>query len=994
MGDKRRNLLFLLFALSGFSGLIYESIWTHYLKLFLGHSAYAQTLVLAIFMGGMAIGSWLCSRYSTRWKNVLLGYAVVEAIIGLCALVFHTAFVSITDVSYSVIIPRLPDPVSITIFKWTLSALMILPQSVLLGMTFPLMSSALLRLFPDKPGRTVAMLYFTNSIGAVIGVLVSGFLLIRLMGLPWTIGSAGCINIVLALVVWSLIGRAERGGDQCVAPPAETRSGQAGVAPQRLLLFASLVTGIASFIYEVGWIRMLSLVLGASTHAFELMLGAFILGLAFGGLWIQRRIDQIGLPFRYLAHVQVVMGALALLTLPLYGETFEVMKWLVKSLPKTDAGYALFNISSSAIAISIMLPATFCAGMTLPLITLLLIKSGHGERSIGAVYATNTVGAIIGVFFAIHVGMPLLGLKGLITCGASLDIALGLVLLWNVGAQRHSYRGPAIVTGCTVCAVIATVLFVDLDLVKMGSGVYRYGTLLPRNFVQHIYHRDGKTATVDVFLDSLGTMRINTNGKTDAAIMMDGRPAGKDEATMILAALIPMLLQPQATSAASIGLGSGLTTHTLLGNPLLHRVDTVEIEQGMVDGAKCFRPTVGLAYSDPRSRIYIDDAKTFFSSHGQKYDIIVSEPSNPWVSGVSGLFSEEFYRLVKRSMTPDGVFVQWVQLYEINVDLVVSVLKAISDNFPDYAVYAPNDVDIIIVAKKNGALAGLDANLLKKPLLSAASKRIQVESLQDIAFRRVGTKRMLEKLIRSYPISANSDYYPVLDQNAARTRFLGDSAQELLFFAETCLPALDALSGSSPPRTHTDIAPTGLFPKSQNAVTAMAIRDYFVSGVFSPRYANVSENDKKQAVQLKRLFYERNAIPDPNERIESIFVTALNVLPCLDPSELETIWKTLESGPCAASLPTVTRQLLAFFQAVGRHDGVGMVATSRSLLEMPNNFNAAALKYLVGSAMIGNLMQGKKEESHRFWLHYKTALFRGQEPDLLFRMLVAESTAR
>ena len=204
---SRRNIYFMLFALSGFSGLIYESIWTHYLKLFLGHAAYAQTLVLAIFMGGMAIGSWICSKYSSRWKNLLLGYAMTEGIIGLCALAFHHAFTYTIELSYSSVIPQLGNPVTVSAFKWVLSALMILPQSVLLGMTFPLMTAGILRLFPGRPGRTIAMLYFTNSIGAAIGVLVSGFMLIRLTGLPGTIRIAGLINIILGLTVWFLIRR-------------------------------------------------------------------------------------------------------------------------------------------------------------------------------------------------------------------------------------------------------------------------------------------------------------------------------------------------------------------------------------------------------------------------------------------------------------------------------------------------------------------------------------------------------------------------------------------------------------------------------------------------------------------------------------------------------------------------------------------------------------------------------------------------------------------
>ena len=171
-------LVLLIFTASGFAGLIYESVWSHYLKLFLGHAAYAQTLVLAIFMGGMALGSWLCSRYSSRWRNLLLGYAAAEGAIGLTALIFHRVFVGVTDLAYDGIMPALGSPFAVDAFKWGLSAALILPQSVLLGMTFPLMSVGLIRTHPDRAGGTIAMLYFTNSLGAAAGVLASGFVLI------------------------------------------------------------------------------------------------------------------------------------------------------------------------------------------------------------------------------------------------------------------------------------------------------------------------------------------------------------------------------------------------------------------------------------------------------------------------------------------------------------------------------------------------------------------------------------------------------------------------------------------------------------------------------------------------------------------------------------------------------------------------------------------------------------------------------------------------
>jgi spermidine synthase len=995
MPIKSRKIFFLIFALSGFSGLLYESIWSHYLKLFLGHAAYAQTLVLAIYMGGMAIGSWFCSRYSVRWGNLLKVYAAAEAVIGVCSLAFHGLFAHTIELSYRAVIPNLGNPLAITAYKWTISALLILPQSILLGMTFPLMSAGILRLFPEKPGRSIAMLYFTNSIGAAIGVLVSGFFLIRLAGLPGTMTVAGLINVILASVVWLLVKdrQVEKDG---AFKPAEPAASVTGAGHYRLFLAASLVTGAASFIYEVGWIRMLNLVMGSSTHAFELMLSAFIFGLAFGGLWIQRRIDRIALPVRFLAYLQIIMGLFALGTLLVYANTFAVMQLLVNTLSKTDTGYALFNLSSSAIAIAVMLPATFCAGMTLPLITFVLLREGCGERSIGSVYAANTVGAIIGVFFAVHLGMPLLGLKGLIVLGACCDISLGIFLMLRFRDAPAGYRLPAAVCAAGICAVVATLGFVRLDPFRMGSGVYRTGAFLTPELYRQLFHYDGKTACVDVFQSNTGKISINTNGKTDASIQMGSEMVtgrGLDESTMILLAAIPMALHPESRSVATIGLGCGLTTHTLLCNPRLSRVDTVEIERGVVEAAQYFRPNVELAFSDPRSRIHLDDAKTFFSTHKEKYDLIISEPSNPWVSGVSGLFSEEFYRTIRRSMNDDGLFVQWVQLYEINTDLVVSILKAISSNFSDYAIYAANKTDIMIVARNGKPLPGPD--VFRYPLLTESLRKIQVLGVQDIAIRKIGSKQSLGALTDSFPIAANSDYYPVVDQNAARTRFLNSSAIELLYLNRNPFPVLDMLSGSQARREATVISPSTVLSLTRAAFGAMGLRDYLRSGVFDSRYQEpVYDEIKQQAMMLGKLSHQCNSVPDSNDRCDILFKAAAITLPNLSQPELETIWQGLESGPCGATFTATDRRYVALFSAIGRRDAPRIADTARELMQSDIVFNPMTARIITTAGMLGYLMQGKKEESFQFWTRYKSTFLDNREPDLLCRLLVAESRSR
>ncbi|HXF67793.1 MAG TPA: hypothetical protein VNK67_13995 [Burkholderiales bacterium] len=948
-----RGWFFALFTVSGFAGLIYESIWSHYLKLFLGHAAYAQTLVLAIFMGGMALGSWLCSRYSGRWRNLLLGYAAAEAVIGVFALVFHRLFVEVTDFAYDTAMPALGSPLAAAAFKWALSAALILPQTVLLGMTFPLMSAGLIRAYPGDSGAALAMLYFTNSLGAALGVLASGFVLIALVGLPGTMLTAGLLNIGLALLVWLLA------KDMAFDSPRPAHAD--GGRPARgyaLMLAVALLTGAASFIYEIGWIRMLSMVLGSSTHAFELMLSAFILGLAFGGYWIKRRIERIGEPERFLGVVQVVMGLAALATLPVYGQTFGLMQWLLEAVARTEAGYAAFNLGSHLIALLVMFPAAFCAGMTLPLITYALLRRGTGERAIGAVYAANTVGAIAGVFFAVHVGMPALGLKGLIAAGAGVDIALGIVLLWWAGGSRLALYA----TAAGAAGLAATLALVELDPYKMASGVYRHGQMLERANYSILYHRDGKTATVNLVKSPGQVVSIHTNGKSDAAVNVgaDGSIA-PDETTMILAAALPLALRPDAAAAANIGFGSGLTSHVLLASGALRELDTIEIEPAMVEAAaRGFGPRNANVFNDPRSRIHIEDAKTFFSTRDKRYDVIVSEPSNPWVSGVASLFTEEFYARVKRHLAPRGVFVQWVQLYEISPVLVASVFKALAREFSDYAVYLANDVDLIIVAVPEGRLPPLSEAIFGERRLAAELERIHVRSVADLELHRLGSRKVLQPFFDAFPVAANSDYFPVLDLNAAKARFMQARSSDIVNLALMRIPALEIIGGEAG-RGSITRAQRSWLKKDGFTRAALAVRAYLLEG----RGEDLAQVPLiiRSDVRLVRLLGIECADSRQALSIEHLFEVANATVPFLTREELASVWDRLRASPCAGRLPGPLREWIRLFAAVSARDTDRMAQLAEKLLGQ----DGARRDYLLEVAITARLARNERAQALALW---------------------------
>jgi predicted membrane-bound spermidine synthase len=250
-----------------------------------------------------------------------------------------------------------------------------------------------------------------------------------------------------------------------------------------------------------------------------------------------------------------------------------------------------------------------------------LLRRGTGERAIGAVYAANTMGAIAGVVLAVHLGMPGLGLKGLIILAAGIDILLGLLLLWRFTARGLA---PRLATVLGAAAVAATAAWAELDSLKMASGVYRQGAMIQQRGAEMLFHRDGKTATVNL-VRSGDLLSVTTNGKSDAMVNIaaDGEVAA-DEPTMVLAGALPIALRPNARSAAVVGIGSGISSHVLLASDLLQEVDTVEIEPAMVEAARGFRPRNRAVFDDPRSRIHIEDAKTFFSVHGKRVRAVQS----------------------------------------------------------------------------------------------------------------------------------------------------------------------------------------------------------------------------------------------------------------------------------------------------------------------------------------------------------------------------------
>ena len=962
-----RRFLLAIFVISGFTGLIYESIWAQYLRLFLGHAAYAQTVVLAMFMGGMALGSWLVARYCTRLRQLLWSYLLVEAVIGIFGVLFHRMFVAATDFSFATVIPALSSAVAIHAYKWSLAALLVFPQSVLLGMTFPLISIGIIRRWPERAGETLSALYFTNSLGGAIGVLVSGFILIGRVGLPGTTLTAGLLNVALAFGVWLVVRRHPEPPPVPQVASATATAFSVTDRAARWFVIAAFLTGAASFMYELGWIRMLSLVLGSSTHSFELMLSAFIFGLAFGGLYVRKRIDRISSPESYLGGIMLTMGVLAALTLPASNLMFEFMARSIQAFTRTDGGYVAFRAVSQSIALLIMLPATFCAGMTLPVLTHALMRRGVGEKAIGTIYSANTLGAIIGVLLTVHMLMPLIGVKGVILTGAGIHVALGLSQL-----APHGRRQPAKAFAMALSIAVLGLVAVrgQIDPTRVATSVYRTGLARLPEDIKVTYLRDGKTATVTL-TDWGGRVTIATNGKPDAAIQMTPGEPAPDEVTMVLAAAIPLSLHPRTARVANIGFGSGLTSHILLASPRLERLDTIEIEPMMVEAARQgFGPRIHDVFEDRRSHIVYDDAKTFFAASHEPYDLIVSEPSNPWVSGVATLFSDEFYGGIVRHLRPDGYFAQWLQIYETDITIVGSIMKALSRHFAAYQIYNLDDSDILIVATRSATLPTPSDDVFNWPEMRTELDRIGVQSVAHLESRLIGDDRIMNPLFSTSGVPANSDFFPFVDLNAPRLLFERASAQELPGLTLLPMPFLDVLRGDSPRGPTTEPSSKSSFFRDRQVRRAIAIRHALSNG-------RLEDLDDAAAVPLLVLRASRDECAQ--SRVQETWGIAVRdvskmTAPYLSPSELADIWSYIRSTPCYREGSSETKAWTDVLAAISARNFPEIVMLGSHLLEPPSSPSKEDLTYLTTAMATAYIRMGETAQARNLLMSHLSGL--------------------
>ncbi len=805
-------LIYFLFALSGAAALIYEGSWARYLKLFLGHASYGQVLTLCIYMGGLAIGSFIAGQFASKLKRPLRAYAITEVLIGIGGLLYHPVYLFLTRSFYDSTWSMSLSLKSAEIVKILLATTSTLPIAIGLGMTFPFIASGLIKLDKDFGELSLPRLYFTNSLGAAIGILVASYLLIPALGNHFTLNIAATINFFLAVVFWVIDSSVTYQEETETIPPPPLKSIQNSKSlkdgpPSTIWFWIAAITGLTSFVYEVIWIRLLSLLMGSSTHSFDQMLSAFIFGLAIGSAVSSKFIKKDALVF--LALAQIFMGFFALCTLYFHEPFWMLMNESNQIFNQTQSGYRGWSIFKYFISVLWMVPTSFFAGMTLPLITIILNRLFKSASPIGKVYGFNTVGSIIGSVLAGLILLPILQLKWSLASAALIDILIGVLLLVFY-RKRFRYKPIFYVI---LLLMVFPLLFIDFNPNTITSGIFRgYRSLTQYDSVTV---RHGKTATIS-FHESDVHWYIKTNGKADASMSKDREsPIGSDELTQAATAFIPMAMRDKPYTAAMVGFGSGMGAHYLLSDPLLQKLDCVEIEEEMMNLAKGFMPYNERGYLDPRIRTYIDDARTFFHTHRETYDVIISVPSNPWVSGVSSLFSYEFYAQMKRHLKPGAQWVQWIQTYEFNDPLFLHILKALDQSFAHVSLYQlSHEPDVIIVASDSVVEQKHIQRFKEDPILQKEFERIQRPwyffGEQNFLF----TTQMIHDLLKN--TAPNSEFKPIVDNKAEEARFTHSAAEITRSFdsCEVCWPEILDPEDYSSRKTFKSFVRNEIFNKS------------------------------------------------------------------------------------------------------------------------------------------------------------------------------------
>jgi spermidine synthase len=774
--NSRHVALLACFFLSGASGLIYQVAWVKALGLIFGHSLFAIATVLAVFMAGLAAGSAYIGGWRSRAKPVVL-YASIELLIGATGIL---SLAGLSGVSW-LYVKFYPSVVG---FGWLLLGLRFLGAvavlfvpTFLMGGTLPVLARHIARDSAEL-GDCVSQLYWVNTLGAVVGTLVSGFVLLPAFGLRGTIATAVVLNIVSGLVAFRI---PKDFLDQPVAKKSLVSEASPVVGPQPsfvLLLIVFAIVGCTGFAYEIAWTRLLSITISSSTYAFTIMLATFLAGIVIGSASFKYFLARNGnISLSGFSWTQTGIGVAALSSLIAFHWLLPVVPFLLRATHRSFGGLLLAQFVTSGLTV---LPVATIFGFVFPMVVALFAGTASSDDTtsaiVGRAYAANTVGSIVGSLAAGFWLVPSLGAFRVIAAAA------GVNLLLAVATSSRRVVPLALNLVCIVVAIFAgsSSLLYNRSLLSLSTVLYGsdyQGRLTLSEIAATsdlVYAKDGINDTVAVSrADNYVSLRIN--GKVDAST--------GDERTQLLLGHLGAAFEPVPRRVLIIGFGSGMTVSAVTRYPDVERVDCIEIEPAVINAAPYLASLNRNVLSDARVHVIFDDARNFLLTTRDKYDLIISEPSNPWIAGVATLFTDEFYAAARQTLTPGGKFVQWVQAYSLAPDDLRMVVATLVPHFAEVTLWRAAGPDLLLFARSDHAKLGFSRlrSLWQNQLLRDDFVSIDVHEPEGLAAYFLLDDAALRNMADGALV--NTDDRTLLEYHAPRTVLssnLFEANQELI----------------------------------------------------------------------------------------------------------------------------------------------------------------------------------------------------------------------
>lgn len=782
----------LLFFCSGATALIYEVIWSNYLKLMMGSTVQAQTIVLAVFMGGLALGNRLFGKWADSLGEPLKSYGYVEIAIGAYAFLFAPLY-NLADWVFVTAGPAILEKSAMLLaFKGFLSVALLAAPTILMGGSLPLIAAWLQKTTPDAR-RFSARFYSVNSLGAVAGSGLAGFFLVSWLGLSATIQFAGMINLLVGLAAVIISGNAVEADSPSATEtatketsPSKSASSSPPAPGLKLAICLVTLTGGVSMGLEILAARSLILIFGGSLQAFSIVLMSFILGIGIGASVIASlRIARW--PRETTTFILLLSGAALIGFYVMTIESWvEAYRWIKSGLAPSEAGYVFHLLINAGVSLVVLGIPAGILGAVLPLwIRESTSDAANLGQSVGRLLTWNTLGAVAGVLLTGFVLMPAIGLRGSLALLAFLLTGAAAWVGWKRLPQAVALAAPG-----AVALGLGLIVGTGGEAWKtvLSSGVFRFRETVVdterlerrRQLVELLFYEDGTDATVSVERSEVSSGEFTTvlriNGKPDAS-------SRGDMSTQFLLAHIPMLARPDAKDVFVLGFGSGVTAGALLGHPI-DRLDIAENCEPVLRAASFFAEWNRGVHTNKIARIWNEDARTILKLSDRRYDVIISEPSNPWTVGVGSVFSQDFYKLAAQSLKPKGVMTQWFHVYEMHDGIMDLVLSTFGSVFPYVEIWDPGHGDIILLGAMEPWPSGPEVyrRVYERPEPRADLESIGLKTPEAILARQLASQRTAFAITEGRVVQ--SDEFPILEYAAPKAFFLGLNSQLLFLFDE------------------------------------------------------------------------------------------------------------------------------------------------------------------------------------------------------------------